>query len=97
MKFANFTRVWQNSEYFCTCKAKNKFIPTHDKHNYTDTVLNNQGYCLYKEINSLGYFPGESAINFELIMKNRIHRNTLWSNSYGILKLSQYIWYFRLY
>ena len=30
--------------------------------NYTDTVLNNQNYCLYKDINSLGCFPGELAL-----------------------------------
>ena len=30
--------------------------------NYIDTVLNNQDYCLYKHINSLGYFPSESTL-----------------------------------
>ena len=29
--------------------------------NYIGTV-NNEDYCLYKDINSLGFFPGESAI-----------------------------------
>ena len=30
--------------------------------NYTDTVLNNQDYYLYKDINSLGSFPGELTL-----------------------------------
>ena len=65
--------------------------------NYTGTFLNNQDYCLYKDINSLSCFTkilthsvGESAINFMLMVNSRVHGNSLWSNSYRILKYSHY-------